>query len=200
VEVEVGGATERVNFVAWLWGAKRYAWDRLETACEKAFKRRFTSKRALVRYLVLDCKMVRPDEVGPELAPCLQESEFPSQSAHPQNLAQATAAGGFQKKPADAAPSRTPAHEVEIEVMGHTVRIDWIAFLKGTQLYPNRYLIKAGEKAFKRTFTSKCALLRKLCLNARWSRLISFLRNTRGWSAGWNHGACPRPARWEARP
>jgi hypothetical protein len=276
VEVKMGGMTERINFVAWLWGAKRYAWDRLETAGEKAFKRRFTSKRALVRYLVLDCNMVRPDEVGPELAPCLRGSEFPSQplfgaaakaassigassetpgAASPlaseagsaevvpaerpagvqaapsvpgagqttpapadngakerppaptRELAQAAPSIGSSARSAalpyraaDSAPPRTPAHEVEINVDGVTARINWIDWLTGAQRYPRHWVIKAGEKAFQRHFSSKCGLLRKLVLECKMippdqlcpelALLVSKLEPRR----------MPRPARWEARP
>jgi hypothetical protein len=293
VEVEVGGVSERINFVAWLWGAKRYHWDWLAKAGEKAFERPFTSKVALVRYLVLDCNMVRQDEVCPLLAPWLRESEFPSLSLfgaaakaasaigasgetpgaasplaseagsaevvpaeHPagaqaapsvgssarsaalsdkaaeaarrrvraehqqaigpaasrangpaapplasaQKSAQATAAAAFQKKPAAAAPPRTPAHEVEISVDGLTVRVDWMAWLKGAQRYPDFYLIRAGEKAFKRTFSSKCALLRKLVLECKMIPPDQLCPELAYLFGKLEPRRMARPGFWEARP
>jgi hypothetical protein len=120
-------------------------------------------------------------------------SDANGQAAHPlapaQETAQATAA----------APPRTPAGEVEIEVDGVTARINWIDWLTGAQRYPRHWVIKAGEKAFKRHFSSKCGLLRKLVLECKMvapdqlcpelAFLVSKLPPR-----------TPRPARWEARP
>jgi hypothetical protein len=78
VEAEVGGVTERINWVAWLTGAKRYNWCFLSKAGEQAFERLFPSKRELVRHAVFDRKIIRPDEVCPALAPWLQGPELPS--------------------------------------------------------------------------------------------------------------------------
>jgi hypothetical protein len=78
VEVVVGGVTERINWVAWLTGAKRYNWCFLSKAGEQAFERLFPSKRELVRHAVFDRKIIRPDEVCPALAPWLQGPELPS--------------------------------------------------------------------------------------------------------------------------
>jgi hypothetical protein len=238
VEVEVHGLTERIDFVAWLSGAKRYPWNWMAKAGEKAFQRSFSSKKALVRHLVLDCKIVRPDQVRLVLEPWLLGPEFPSQSGAGTNTASLIGASGetpgaasplaaeagsaevvptqdpagaqaapslpgagaFQKKPADAAPPRTSAHEVEIDVDGVSARIKWIDWLTGAQRYPSHWLIKAGEKAFNRHFSSKCALLRKLVLECKMippdqlcselALLVSKLEPRR----------MPRPARWEARP
>jgi hypothetical protein len=76
----VEGVTERINWIAWLTGGERYPWSRLMKAGEKAFDRPFMSKRGLARHLVLDCKIIPPDQVCPALARYLQEREFPSLS------------------------------------------------------------------------------------------------------------------------
>jgi hypothetical protein len=114
VEVKMGGVTERINFVAWLRGAKRYAFDRLETAGEKAFERRFTSTRALVRYLVLECKMVRPDEVCPLLAPWLRGSEFPSLSLFGAAANAASSIGASGETPGAASPLASEADSAQV--------------------------------------------------------------------------------------
>jgi hypothetical protein len=307
VEVEVYGVTERINWVAWLTGAQRYHWSWLAKAGEKAFERPFTSKRELVRHLVLECKMVRPDEVCPLLAPWLRVPEFPylslfgaaanaassigasgetpgaaspvasgagsaevvpakdpagaqaapslpgagepalssaddsakaipppaptrevgqaapsvgssarsaalpdkaaaaarrriraeevdwlallqptqqstgpaasganGQGAPPpapaQEVAQTAAEGGLRKEAADAAPPRTPAGEVEVEVDGLTERINWVAWLTGAQRYHWSWLAKAGEKAFERLFLSKGELLRHVVFERKMIR------------------------------
>jgi hypothetical protein len=80
VEVEMYGVTASINWVAWLTGVQRYPWSWLMKAGEKAFDRPFMSKRGLARHLVLDCKIIPPDQVCPALARYLQEREFPSLS------------------------------------------------------------------------------------------------------------------------
>jgi hypothetical protein len=60
--------TERINWVGWLTGAEKYEWVVLEVGARKKFKQVFPSKKALVRNLVVDCKVIPPDRVCPELA------------------------------------------------------------------------------------------------------------------------------------
>jgi hypothetical protein len=59
---------EPINWVGWLTGAEKYAWLALSEGAHKDFKQPFTSKKWLVRNLVLDGKVIRPDQVCPELA------------------------------------------------------------------------------------------------------------------------------------
>jgi hypothetical protein len=61
-------STGPVNFVAWLTGAERYKWLALQQAAQKEFNKSFMSIRSLVRALVVDRKIVRPDRVCLELA------------------------------------------------------------------------------------------------------------------------------------
>jgi hypothetical protein len=60
--------TERINWVDWLTGAKKYEWVVLVVGAQKKFKQVFPSKEALVQKLVVDCKFIPPDRVCPELA------------------------------------------------------------------------------------------------------------------------------------
>lgn len=60
--------TERINWVGWLTGAERYAWVALSKGAQKDFKQLLTSKKWLVQNLVVDRKVIRPDQVCPELA------------------------------------------------------------------------------------------------------------------------------------
>lgn len=59
---------ESINWVGWLTGKDRYEWYRVSNAACKDFKQLSTSKRWLVQHLVLDRKVIRPDQVCPELA------------------------------------------------------------------------------------------------------------------------------------
>jgi len=59
---------ESINWVGWLTGKDRYEWYRVSNAARKDFKQLSTSKRWLVQHLVLDRKVIRPDQVCPELA------------------------------------------------------------------------------------------------------------------------------------
>jgi hypothetical protein len=88
---------------------------------------------------------------------------------------------------------------VEIEVDGLTVRINWMAWLKGTQRYPNHWLIKAGEKAFERHFSSKCALLRKLVLECKMIPPDQLCPELAFLVGKLEPRRMPRPAFWEAR-
>jgi hypothetical protein len=54
--------------MAWLTGAQRYDSHWLIKAGEKVFERHFTSKCELLRKLVLECKMIPPDQLCSELA------------------------------------------------------------------------------------------------------------------------------------
>jgi hypothetical protein len=138
-------------------------------------------------------KAVSPPAAAGEVAqptPCVGSAGETAEAARP--LAQPDEA-------ADAAPRRAAAGEVEIDLDGVTERINWIAWLTGAQRYPSHWLIKAGEKAFKRPFTSKCALLRKLVLECKMippdqlcpelALLVGKLEPRR----------MPRPAPWEDR-
>ena len=59
---------EPINWVGWLTGAEKYIWVALEKGAQKDFKQPFTSKKWLVEKLVVDRKIIRPDQVCPELA------------------------------------------------------------------------------------------------------------------------------------
>jgi hypothetical protein len=59
---------ERINWVGWLTGAERYEWIVLSKGAQKEFKQSVTSKKWLVEKLVVDRKVIRPDQVCPELA------------------------------------------------------------------------------------------------------------------------------------
>jgi len=57
-----------INWVGWLTGAEKYEWLALSKGAQKDFKQPSTSTRLLVQHLVLDRKVIRPDQVCPELA------------------------------------------------------------------------------------------------------------------------------------
>jgi hypothetical protein len=57
-----------INWVSWLTGAEKYPWIALSNGAHKEFKRFFASKKWLVQHLVVDRKVIRPDQVCPELA------------------------------------------------------------------------------------------------------------------------------------
>jgi hypothetical protein len=59
---------EPINWVRWLTGAERYTWLALSKGAHKDFKQPSTSKRWLVQNLVVDRKVIRPDQLCPELA------------------------------------------------------------------------------------------------------------------------------------
>jgi hypothetical protein len=67
--------TEQINWVAWLTGTERYEWIVLVEGAQKKFKEHFESKRSLVRHLVVDRNLIRPDQVCRELAPFLPAIE-----------------------------------------------------------------------------------------------------------------------------
>jgi hypothetical protein len=90
-----------------------------------------------------------------------------------QETAQATAEGGFRNEAADAAHPRTAAAEVEVKVYGVTERINWIAWLTGTERYPWLAVMKAAEKEFKQTF-SELAVTDDAVLPAR--HVAGFIR------------------------
>jgi len=62
---------EEVNLVAWLRGEARYEWPELQVAVKKRYSRIHQSKRQMVEDLVLDEKLVREDELDPQLAKML---------------------------------------------------------------------------------------------------------------------------------
>jgi hypothetical protein len=73
-------AAEGINWVGWLTGAESYHWFVVQLAARKKFGESFTSKEPLVRHLVLDCKLIPPDRVCPELArhlPAIAEAAPP---------------------------------------------------------------------------------------------------------------------------
>jgi hypothetical protein len=59
---------EPINWVGWLTGNERYFWLALSKGACKDFKQPSTSKKWLVQHLVVDRKVIRPDQVCPELA------------------------------------------------------------------------------------------------------------------------------------
>jgi hypothetical protein len=77
VEIKEGGQTKRVNWVAWLTGTKQYPFPELAIAAEQVFKQTFHTRRVLVRKLVLDCKIIPPDQVCPEFAEWLENPQAP---------------------------------------------------------------------------------------------------------------------------
>jgi hypothetical protein len=58
---------EPINWVGWLTGKERYFWLALSKGACKDFKQPSTSKKWLVQHLVVDRKVIRPDQVCPEL-------------------------------------------------------------------------------------------------------------------------------------
>jgi hypothetical protein len=59
---------EPINWVGWLTGAEKYIWVALSNGAHKDFKQACASKKWLVQNLVVDRKVIRPDQVCPELA------------------------------------------------------------------------------------------------------------------------------------
>jgi hypothetical protein len=68
VDIDMDSLTERINWVRWLTGAERYTWVALSKGAHKDFKQPSASKKWLVHNLVVDRKVIRPDQVCPELA------------------------------------------------------------------------------------------------------------------------------------
>ena len=73
--IDMASPAEPINWVAWLTGAEEYNWIVSVMGAEKEFKQHFGSKRALVQMLVVDRKLVRPDQVCSELAQYLPAIE-----------------------------------------------------------------------------------------------------------------------------
>jgi hypothetical protein len=63
-----------VDWVSWLTGTKVYGWRVLQQAARESFKRDYSSKQGLVRTLMTEHKMVRPEQVCAELAPFVPAS------------------------------------------------------------------------------------------------------------------------------
>ena len=59
---------EPISWVAWLTGAEKYTRIALSKGAQKDFKQPLASKKWLVQHLVVDRKVIRPDQVCPELA------------------------------------------------------------------------------------------------------------------------------------
>jgi hypothetical protein len=59
---------EPINWVGWLTGKEKYFWFAVSKGACKDFKQPSTSKKWLVQHLVVDRKVIRPDQVCPELA------------------------------------------------------------------------------------------------------------------------------------
>jgi hypothetical protein len=59
---------EPINWVGWLTGKEKYFWFVVQKGALKDLKQPFTSKRLLVQHLVVDRKVIRRDQVCPELA------------------------------------------------------------------------------------------------------------------------------------
>jgi hypothetical protein len=59
---------EPINWVGWLTGKEKYFWLTVEKGACKDFKQPFTSRKLLVQHLVVDRKVIRPDQLCPELA------------------------------------------------------------------------------------------------------------------------------------
>jgi hypothetical protein len=68
VDIDMDSLAERINWAGWLMGAEKYEWLTLSKGAQKEFKQPFTSKKWLVENLVVDRKVIRPDQVCPELA------------------------------------------------------------------------------------------------------------------------------------
>jgi hypothetical protein len=68
LDIDMDSLTKPINWVGWLTGAEKYTWLALEKGAQKSFKQSSTSKKSLVQNLVVDRKVVRPDQVCPELA------------------------------------------------------------------------------------------------------------------------------------
>jgi hypothetical protein len=86
VDIDLDSLAERINWVGWLTGAERYEWLVLSKGAHKHFKQASTSKRWLVQNLVVDRKVIRPDQLCPELAqylPAIAEAA-PTVAASPE--------------------------------------------------------------------------------------------------------------------
>jgi hypothetical protein len=157
VEVEVGGETERINWVAWLTGARCYSWLGLMQAAEKEFKQTLHLKRPLVRKLVLDCKIIRPEQVCEELAkylPPIAEAA-PTRPSSGEEVARAV----------ETVRPPTPAPTAVIDKNLSTGPVDWVAWLTGAERYKWLVLQEAAQKQFNQSFTSIKSLVRALVVD-----------------------------------
>ena len=68
MDIDLDSLAERINWVGWLTGAERYEWVVLSNGAHKDFKQPSATKKWLVQHLVVDRKVIRPDQVCPELA------------------------------------------------------------------------------------------------------------------------------------
>ena len=59
---------EPISWVAWLTGAEKYTRIALSKGAQKDFNQPLASKKWLVQHLVVARKVIRPDQVCPELA------------------------------------------------------------------------------------------------------------------------------------
>jgi hypothetical protein len=115
-----------------------------------------------------------------------------------QETAQATAEGGFQNQAAHAAHPRTAAAEVEVEAYGVTERVNWIAWLTGKETYPWLAVMKAAEKEFKQTFSSKEPLVQKLVVDCKLIGPDRVCPKLAQYLAPIEQAAAPRPPAREA--
>jgi hypothetical protein len=157
VEIEEGGVTERISWVAWLTGAQRYPWSWLAQAAEKEFKQTFHLKRPLVRKLVLDCKIIRPEQVCAELAKYLPPiaEVAPTCPSPGEEVARAV----------EAVRPPTPAPTAVIDKNLPTGPVDWVAWLTGAERYKWLVLQQAAQKQFNQSFMSIKSLVRALVVD-----------------------------------
>jgi hypothetical protein len=97
---------ERINWVGWLTGAEKYIWVALEKGARNDLKQPVPSKKWLVQNLVVDRKVIRPDQVCPELArylPAIAEAA-PTVAASAEARNKLKPIGGTRKKAKDRAP------------------------------------------------------------------------------------------------
>jgi len=131
VVVEMHGLTERINWVAWLTGTQRYHWSFLSKAGEKAFQRPFMSKRDLVRHLVLERKIVRPDQVCQVLEPWLRVPEYPYLSLFGAAANAASSIGASGETPGAASPLASEAGSAEVVPAEHPAGAQAAPALRG---------------------------------------------------------------------
>jgi hypothetical protein len=182
VDIDMASPAEPFNWVAWLKGAEEYDWVPLVEGAQKKFKQLFGSKRALVRHLVADRKLVPPDQVCRELAQLLPAIEVaapvdassgqagdavppvasstetaeaaPTEAAPP--IASADGA-------AEATPPRAPAGA--IDMAAPTEPINWVRWLMGAERHDWIVLVEGAQKNFKQHFESKRSLVRHLVVH-----------------------------------
>jgi hypothetical protein len=195
--IDMASPAEPINWVAWLKGAEEYDWVPLVEGARKKFKQPFGSKRALVRHLVVDRKLVRPDQVCRELAQLLPAIEAaapvdassgqagdavppvaPSgetaeaaptvvSSGEAAQAAPAKAARPSANEAAEAARPRAPTGEVDIDTDSPTEPINWVAWLTGAERYTRITLVMGAEKQFKQDFESKGAPVQMLVVDRK---------------------------------